>query len=237
MQPPFADSGAVWQQVEAVVSAERLRPYRGARNVDELDPLARSLWNVALSEALYPSLHGFEIALRNTIHNAMAARTHNTSWWDDPTVRLHLSEQERIREARDALARAGKAYESGRMVAELRLGFWVSLFSRHYEHSLLIPILRLAFPAMRAGQRTRQVLAARFGGIRELRNRAFHHEPVWKYRDLGQRHLDILEAIGWISPVKQALVAAIDRFDSILAAGWQPYRAAIENRLLGTAAP
>ncbi|WP_346837948.1 hypothetical protein [Microbulbifer sp. SAOS-129_SWC] len=64
-------------------------------------------------------------------------------------------------------------------------------------------------------QRTRQNLSRRFQRIRYLRNRIFHHEPIWHWRDLTQQHQETLEAIAWIEPAAQALVAAVDRFPGV----------------------
>jgi len=47
----------------SIVSPTCLQAYRLATDRDDLDALARYLWNMALSEALYPSLQNMEIAL------------------------------------------------------------------------------------------------------------------------------------------------------------------------------
>ncbi len=69
--------------------------------------------------------------------------------------------------------------------------------------------------------RTRKKLSQRFNRIRNLRNRVFHHEPIWYWQDLAQQHEDILEAIAWIEPAMRDLACAIDRFPGVHQKGLQ----------------
>ena len=52
-------------------------------------------------------------------------------------------------------------------------------------------------------------------GIRRLRNRVSHHEPIWHLPNLAEQHAEILETIGWISPAMLAVTRMLDRFDSV----------------------
>lgn len=44
-----------------------------------------------------------------------------------------------------------------------------------------------------------------------MRNRIFHHEPIWYWQDLPQQHERALEAISWIEPAVKDLVMTVDR--------------------------
>ena len=55
--------------------------------------------------------------------------------------------------------------------------------------------------------------------VRALRNRVFHHEPVWHYQDLQRRHGLIIETIGWINPAMRRFVEMLDRFPETYAKG------------------
>ena len=68
--------------------------------------------------------------------------------------------------------------------------------------------------------RTRKTLSKRFNRIRHLRNRVFHHEPVWYWQDLAQQHQEILEAIAWIEPALKDLVMTVDRFPETYQLGY-----------------
>jgi hypothetical protein len=114
-----------FDEFRRAVSDERLRPYRGGgEDESAADVLARYAWNVALSEALYPSLQALGVALRNSLHAAIEERFGDGLWFfsDNPEI---LSERERRKaeEARRELARRGKDATLGRVVAELNFGF------------------------------------------------------------------------------------------------------------------
>lgn len=72
--------------------------------------------------------------------------------------------------------------------------------------------------------RTRANLAQRFNEVRKLRNRIFHHEPIW-YWPLKQKHERILEAIHWIEPAMVDLISTVDRFPDVYADGIAPIEA------------
>ena len=69
--PSGRSPGQVFQRFEQLVSRTRLRPYRRATPGHE-EAVALYLWNVALSEALYPALSFFEIGFRNALHEALS---------------------------------------------------------------------------------------------------------------------------------------------------------------------
>jgi len=71
-----------FQDLEKTLSVERLRPYRTAPEDTDSVVLARYLWNMALSHALYPALHLLEVSLRNRIHQAATERF-GTIWLKD----------------------------------------------------------------------------------------------------------------------------------------------------------
>ena len=106
-----------------------------------------------------------------------------------------------------------KPIEPDRIIAELTFGFWTSLLDRRYER-LWHQIIRTTFPHMPRTNRTRQNLSSRFNKIRNLRNRVFHHEPIWYWQDLQQQHQDMLEALSWMSPEMKELVMTVDRFET-----------------------
>jgi hypothetical protein len=52
------------------LSPERFEAYRKPGESDK-EVLARICWNTALSEALFPCLHGLEVGFRNSLHQAV----------------------------------------------------------------------------------------------------------------------------------------------------------------------
>ena len=115
------------------------------------------------------------------------------------------------------------------IIAELNFGFRTSLLDRRYEQVLWPQLIKAAFPYMPKRIRTRRVLSRRFHKVRQLRNRIFHHEPIWYWQDLPQQHEQILEAISWIEPAVKDLVMTIDRFSPIYQHGLQDIEQQLEK--------
>jgi len=56
------------------------------------------------------------------------------------------------------------------------------------------------FPNAPRRSRNRESMRHQCELIRDLRNRVFHFEPIWRSPDLIRRHEAIFTMIGWISP-------------------------------------
>jgi len=216
------------------ISHERLEAYR-QRGTDgsDLNLFAHYAWNIALCESLYPALQGLEVALRNSIHDAATASYRTEFWFDDPNVIPHPREQDTVRKAKEMLARERKPHEAGRVVAELSFGFWTSLFDVRYEQILWPRLLKTVFPFMPRHIRTRKTLSKQLHRIRHMRNRVFHHEPIWHWRDMAQQHTDLCEAIGWINPAMLEMIKVLDRFTEIHRQGVRPYEKALAIAVTG----
>jgi len=209
--------------IRSTLSDARFESYRREPTDAADDILARYTWNMALSEALYPILQAIEIALRNRINEAAAAEF-DDPWWFDRAPPLDHRELAFVTAAKAELTKRGKPVEVGRLVAELNFGFWTSLLDVRYERVLWPRLLRLAFPWMPRRQRTRHDLSRRFTTIRRLRNRVFHHEPIWHWHDLPRQHAALVEALGWMSTELRDLIVSFDRFPSVYNAGVTDYR-------------
>jgi hypothetical protein len=233
-------------ELRRVISDKRLDAYRTSPGDQDLDLLARYLWNMALCEALYPVIQSLEVAFRNSLHAALTS-AFGGAWYDDPTVLVVQRGRDEVAGAKQRLSTQGKAQEADRMVAELPFGFWTSLLNLAYAQSAVRrpPTHKPLWPALVAAAfpyftpvggplAGRPALSKRFNSIRHnLRNRVFHHEPIWRgWRDrssgvrvpLATQHTDALEAIGWISPALQQTVVRLDRFPAVHAEGEAPFR-------------
>jgi len=211
------------------ISAERFAPYgQDSDRNGSIDGYGRYFWNVALSESLYPGLQGLEVTLRNGIHEAAASRFGKEYWFDEVLV---SQESQVFQEIVRRLNSQEKPTTVGQLIANSHFGFWVSLFNSRYEGILWPGLLKAVFPAMPNRLRTRRSLSARLNGIRKLRNRVFHYEPIWKYPNLAQLHGEIWETIGWISPDMLAAVKLFDRFPEVYQLGPTHYRERIAEYL------
>ena len=184
-------------------------------------------WNIVLCESLYPSLNGVEIALRNSIHAAATAKFGTDFWFSG---KLDPPEDYRLTETLRKINQSGKKCPTtSDLVGDLNLGFWVALLKGRYEPLLWPSLLPPVFPYATKKQMAREQLYLRLDRIRRLRNRVFHHEPIWHLDDLSEQHQLILEIIGWISPAMLELTRLLDRFSSVYTRGAQPYATELES--------
>ena len=221
MQADFA------RQLRRAVSNERLEGYvaRGAVAGDD-NLFSHYAWNIALAESLYPSLQCLEVALRNSMHMAISQRCGRQDWYD--TVLKGSDEQAKLNKAKANLISRQTPLDPGKVVAELTFGFWACLLDSRYE-TFWPPMLKSAFPSVPNFCRTRKYLSKEVNEIRTLRNRAFHHEPIWHWQDLTIKHSRIINLIGGINPAMKTYVEAIDRFPSIHAAGVTKYQNLVQQ--------
>ena len=181
-----------------------------------VEQFAHYLWNIALCESLYPALQCLEVTLRNSIHDSATTAFDNSEWYESVLVER---EKVHIVRARTRLENQGKVPNSDDIVAALSLGFWVNLLYRSYEQILWPRLFVDVFPHLTPVYRTRRTVSRRLNPIRYLRNRVFHHEPVWHWKDLAEHHERTIQAIGWINPEMQTVVSAVDRFPEVYAHG------------------
>lgn len=214
--------------LRASLSQPRLEAYRPAGGSD-LDMVVNYFWNIDLAEAIVPSLHALEVALRNAIHTTMTQLYNNDMWFFIEGV----LEPQQLKDFADAYRRVYKKPVpiSGRVVAQLMFGFWTALLHAPYEQRIWSPnnfaTLYIAFPhATNASgaMLTRREIHDRFQMINEFRNRVFHYEKLydWGYirgdpnrpiaRTADQDHADINAALKWISPTLHQAIHAVDNF-------------------------
>jgi hypothetical protein len=226
-------SGQQWIALSKALSTERLSSFRMPEDPDYDRAIARYLWNAALCEAQYPMLHGVEVAVRNRLDSAVMKRF-GGKWLENASL-LSSVELRRVSEATAKLAYRGKGSPShSEVVAELSLGFWVALFQRTYERSdKLWPLLcGDVMSGAPKSERLRTVFYARLDEIRDLRNRAFHYEPLWYWQDLVERHSRGCDFLRWLSPEVAALVSKMDRFDEVFERGVESYECLVEGGVL-----
>lgn len=214
MQDLFCDVSLI----EKVLSQARLRGYQTSKAKKlHINSMAVYRWNILLSESLYPLLHAIEVSLRNSIYIAISSKFQDPDWLLKPAKFLDIIEADKIKKHFRVLEQSGKL-GTDHLIAGLNFGFWCSLLDRRYEHKQLLwpTLLRSVFPYLK--NRKIHLIRTRFNRIRTLRNRIYHYEPIWHWRDLMQQHDDIIEAIGWIEPEVHKLLE-VDRFNQIYQKG------------------
>lgn len=221
--------------VHCGLSAERFQKYaKGDEGL--LPPLARYLWNVRLSEALYPTLNCVEIGIRNSVHRSFSAE-YGPLWFDTPDLLLK-SETESVEAAKKTLSKARKPLTPEGVVAELSFGFWTQLMSkRHMSRNpsdakdYLKPwprLLRQTFPHVPKQELTRNKLEDPLNDIRKLRNRISHHEPIWHQSQLKSTYDEAKRLCVWLTPAMADVMNTIDRFPEVYAGGSSVYHARLD---------
>ncbi|HKP75563.1 MAG TPA: hypothetical protein VJT67_08470 [Longimicrobiaceae bacterium] len=238
------------------LSQQRIEAYAVPGDRDEIEGMARYLWNMRLAATLQGSLHIFEITLRNAIYDASTKLVDTTRLrmpdipcWLDATNATLLYPQEfaDVQRAKSRLAPDPRRRTPGHLIAKLGFGFWVQLTSRVYNElrgdgpKLWPRGLPLVFPfkwppgskKIVPAHPDREMIFDRLQRIRELRNRIAHHEPIWD-RNIAATYQMLLEVLGWTSPKMAAAVCALDAFPAVLAGGTEPCRRDAERLLLGS---
>ncbi len=209
-------------ELQASLTPERFGTYLNAAGGDRKEASRLYVWNTEVSAAFYGPLQGLEVTLRNAAHQRLA-ECYGLAWYDNPDTGLDGGAIERIAAAKSEPMRHDSPGDASRVVAALSFGFWVSLFGRggrlesggkaNYEMVLWRPALRSAFPHCATLNRKR--VHGMLNGLRILRNRIAHHEPVFA-RNLAEDHQRILEVTGWMSPVMRTLTERHSRVPALL---------------------
>ena len=200
-----------------LLSQPRLDEYKRAAGGLLTPALELYAWNLTTSAAFFESIHYFEVALRNVMHEALTSwcaglgATHQ--WYRDPVVvPLSPGSQTQIRQAVQRATSGGRPETPGRVVAELSLGFWWSLLASGYNRTLWQTCLSDAFVS---GTR-RERLHDSVNHIRLLRNRIAHHEPIHT-RPLVDDYTKLLQVAERISPHLAWWIDTSSRVPAVLA--------------------
>lgn len=206
------------QQFINSLSIDRLKSYELlCPSKKESDIIGAYHWNLLVCQQLYPFIHSVEIALRNAIHEA-ATNKFGTEFWFDIVV-VDGKSKAIIDDTRKDLDRRLGTVTASDLVAALTFGFWVTLikqkvYADQYNVNRLWPdLIPIVFPQYARGNDERKNISKRFDEIKLIRNRLFHHEPIWKFKkakspqeciaELRSKFNDIFKAIGWISSSKR----------------------------------
>ncbi|MRR07316.1 MAG: hypothetical protein EG828_10310 [Deltaproteobacteria bacterium] len=170
--------------------------------------------------------------MRNSIHEAATNAFGTARWYESGRGILKRDEIKKVDKAKNDLTREGKQPDPGRVVAALTFGFWAKgLFKTCYEVSIWHRIINNVFPGVPRSQRTRRNIATELDALWNLRNRVFHHEPIWHFPDLDVKHAKIIDMINRINPPMLHLVSICDNFPDIYSRCPAYHVTLMENKL------
>ncbi|RYD79184.1 MAG: hypothetical protein EOP84_13360 [Verrucomicrobiaceae bacterium] len=185
LQPSLQDRTTVWNRWEQVAPLRMTAFCKPSIDTCPLDPAARYIWGNHLAAAIMPAMHTFEIAYRNSIHASLSTYYGQADWYDRQSLLLP-DELKFVRDAKRKLRRASKPETPDAIVAELMLGFWCALLNSPYDTSVYRPCLSRGFKKLPPHLQSRTTLHSKVIAFKDLRNRVFHHEPIWNIVGLDQ---------------------------------------------------
>ena len=201
------------QYFEKVFSTKRMERYFKLHE-DENQAILHYRCNIELAESFYPCLSVFEVALRNALSRELETMTGREDWYVVFSNTPGLTSLNRyITQASKQISGRHETVSPSKLIAELTLGFWVSLLNSEYE-KVLWKHLRRAFPYMPKNMRQRKNVSAPLNTIRAFRNRIFHNESIcWNLNRVSEIHDEIFMVIGWINKDLPTWLKTIDRFE------------------------
>lgn len=155
---------------------------------DENKALIHYCCNIELAESFYPSLSVFEVALRNALSRELQNMTGREDWYEVFTSIKDLEElYSYIVQAKKQISNRSEVTSPSKVIAELTLGFWVSL-----------------------------LISTPLNNIRRFRNRIFHNESIcWNMDKITSIHSSLILVMGWINADLPNWLKEIDRFESV----------------------
>ena len=201
---------------EKVFSEKRMERYFILYPNDESRAVKHYQSNIKLTEAFYTSLSVLEVALRNALSRELKTMTGRDDWYAIFANTPGLTNLNKyITQASKHIAGRHEQITTSKIIAELTLGFWVSLLNAEYER-LLWKDLRRAFPYIPKKDRKRKNVSAPLNRFRAFRNRVFHNESIcWNMKKVQEIHDELLLVLEWINKDLPEWLKEIDRFENV----------------------
>lgn len=201
---------------EKTFSSERMERYFALYPDEERRAILHYECNLKLAESFYVILSTLEVTLRNALTRELKTMTDREDWYAIfPTTPGLRSLNRYITEASQHISARNEQVTPSKIVAELTLGFWVSLLNSEYER-ILWHSLRRAFPNMPRQQRQRRNVSAPLNLFRRFRNRVFHNESIcWNLQRVEEIHSEMMTVLGWLNSDLPEWVASQENFGSV----------------------
>lgn len=192
-----------------------------------LEGLAKVAWNTVLAESLTPSLQAFEISLRNYMDSAISSFTGDSEWLVVQPSWMHGKDLElvaRTIEKLESQIETGtrQSFVHHDVVASVSFSLWTNMVRNDSVWS--------ALSQFQGGKLTRdsnkKALHKTLDDVRNLRNRAYHLEPICFQGNLNQVYSYAKSMLAVLDPRLSRLTDCIDRFPNVYAdgLGWEAVR-------------
>lgn len=194
--------GSKMNNLQNFISKERLNKYLliSSNNIN----IAMELYkiNLEISNSLYIPLSYFEIFLRNFCNDKLKKEL-GEYWFESNILYGNNIKKgqwaiDEITKVKNKIKKSKKDKEimltNGDIISNLELSFWSNLFCSNYENHIWSPYLKQIFIGFE-----RKKLFKDIDGIRKLRNRIFHYEPIIFDEFLEDKYKNIIALISFIS--------------------------------------
>ncbi len=210
---------------EKIFSTERMARYFDRYPADPKRAILHYQCNLELSASMYICISVLEVSLRNALSRELRKMTGREDWYVVfPKTSGLKSLNKYITQAIHHITGRHESITPDKIIAELTLGFWVSLLNNEYER-VLWKHLRRSFPYMPKSLRQRKNISAPLNRFRNFRNRVFHNEAIcWNISNVQRTHDEMIEVLGWINKDIPKWLAPSDTF---------PYMSSVICKRLG----
>jgi len=210
-------------EIVSELSPSRLKPYRRLDGVPNTLVAIESMYLLNdVSKHFYVPLQLVEVALRNRINSVIATWSESENWYQT----IPCSDESKAA-VRQAISYAegeirGRSVSPDDVVCRLMFGFWTYMLDKPYRNSKDKSLhiwnhhrMVDAFPGKPA-HITVGTVFDRLLELNDLRNRLFHHEPIWKSGSVvsvddamnvvSGKYSRLCEMLRWLSPEQAALL-------------------------------
>lgn len=204
--------------IQVALSGPRSSTYIAATGGDTVKAMALYGWNARVAAALMLPSHFAEIATRNAVSDALTA-VYGPQWPWNITFEQSLPTPKgnAYNPQRDLLQTRSREQTTGKVIAELKFAFWQSMFTARHDVRIWDQQILTLFPNATNGtaRQIRAQIRDDLEGIRKLRNRMAHHEPIFT-RNLADDLARMLDLIELRSDATAQWVRAMEEVSTIL---------------------
>ena len=207
------------QELIDTITPVRLKAYGDDSN-DIL--LEKYIYNLKISESLYPALSLLEVTLRNKICYAIEALICK-DWLINELNHQNLlldKEYKKLVETADKIEKDGKKVTNDRLISELTFGFWIHLCTKSYKPKFWDKkgFIELVFPNYTVSSNLRNIslIQKDLRDVLKLRNRISHQEIIINGNRTPEESYNLIQTLlHTLSSGMYALLEDISRFNAI----------------------
>ncbi len=207
------------QELIDTITPVRLKAYGDDSN-DIL--LEKYIYNLKVSESLYPALSLLEVTLRNKICYAIETLICK-DWLINELNQQNLlldKEYKKLVETADKIEKDGKKVTNDRLISELTFGFWIHLCTKSYKPKFWDKkgFIELVFPNYTISSNLRNIslIQKDLRDVLKLRNRISHQEIIINGNRTPEESYKLIQTLlHTLSSGMYALLEDISRFNAI----------------------